>query len=88
MAHKILWDFEMQTDHPNVARRLDLMLINKKKRTCHKVDFSIPVDHQVKIKESEEKYLDFAWELRNLWNMEVTVIPIVVGVLGIVSKVS
>ena len=21
--HKILWDFEMQTDHSNLARRLD-----------------------------------------------------------------
>ena len=32
--HKILWDFEIQIQ----ARRLELVLINKKKRTCHLVD--------------------------------------------------
>ena len=30
-AHKILWDFEIHTDHPLTARRPDLDLINKKK---------------------------------------------------------
>ena len=29
--HKILWDFEMQTDHQILARRPDLVRINKKK---------------------------------------------------------
>ena len=32
-------------------------------------------------------YLDLAWELKkNLRNMKVTVIPIVIGTLGIVAK--
>ena len=30
----------------------DLVLINKKKRTCHPIDFIVPADHKVKIKES------------------------------------
>ena len=33
-----------------------------------------------------DKYLDFARELKKLWNMTKTVIPIVIGVLGIVTK--
>ena len=43
-----------------MARRPDLVLINKKKRTCHLVDFAVPVDHRVKVKESKKinKYLD------------------------------
>ena len=42
----------------------------------------------MKIKESEkrDKYLDFAWELRKLWNMRVAVIPITIGAVEIVSK--
>ena len=58
------------------------------KRNCQVVDFSIPVDNRVKIKESKilDKYLDLARELKRLWSMMVTVIPIVVGVLGMVPK--
>ena len=42
----------------------------------------------MKIKESEkrDKYLDLARELKNLWNMTVTVIPIVVGAPVLISK--
>ena len=29
-AHKILWDFEIQTDYLISARRLDLEIVNKK----------------------------------------------------------
>ena len=30
--HKILWDFNIQTDHLIPARRPDLIIINKKKK--------------------------------------------------------
>ena len=33
----------------------------------------------------KDKYLDFAWVLKKLWNMKVTVIPIVIGALGTVT---
>ena len=48
------------------------------------MDFSIPVHHRVKLKENEkkDKCLDLARELKKLWNMKVTVIPIVVGAFG------
>ena len=29
-THKLLWDFNIQTDHLIPARRLDLIIINKK----------------------------------------------------------
>ena len=31
-SHKLLWDFNIQTDHLIPARRPDLILINKKKK--------------------------------------------------------
>ena len=60
--HKILWDFEIKTDHLIPARRPDLVLINKKERTCQLVDFAVPANHWVKLKENEkiDKYLDLA----------------------------
>ena len=70
-THKILWDFDIRTDHLISARRPDLIMINKKKRTCKIVDFAVPADHRIKLKECEkkDKYLDLARELKKLWNM-------------------
>ena len=62
-ARKILRDFRIQTNHPISARKPDVVLINKTKRTCHFVDFVVPVDHRMRIKESY-KYLDSARELK------------------------
>ena len=52
------------------------------------MDFAIPADHRVKVKESEkkDKYLHLARELKKLWNMKVSVIPIVTGALDTVTK--
>ena len=52
------------------------------------MDFAVLADNWEKLKESEkkDKYLDLAWELKKLWNMKVTIIPIVIGALGTVTK--
>ena len=73
-------DFEKETDHLIPARRPDQVLIYKKKKNMS-ANFTIPVDHKVKMKESENinKYLDITRELRRLWNTMVTVVLIVVG---------
>ena len=89
-THKLLWDFNIQTDHLIPARRPDLIIINKKKkkRNCKIVDFAVPADHRIKLKECEkkDKYLDPARELKKLWNMQSTIIPIVIGAFGTVTK--
>ena len=81
-------DLDIQTDHLISARRPDLIIINKKKRICKIVDFAVPVDHRLKLKECEkrDKYLDLARELKKLWNMKVTIISIVIGAFGTVTK--
>ena len=60
----------------------------KKKRTGKIVDFAVPADHIIKLKECEmkDKYLDLARELKKLWNMQVTIIPIVIGAFGTVTN--
>ena len=68
-THKILWDFEIQTDHLISARRPDLVIVNKKKKkeNLPKGELCVPVDHRVKLKESEkrDKNQDIARELKN-----------------------
>ena len=89
-THKLLWDFNIQTDHLIPARRPNLTIINKKKkkRICKIVDFAVSADHRINLKECEkkDKYLDLARELKKLWNMKVTIEPIVIGALGTITK--
>ena len=83
------WDAQnLQTDHIISARQPNLLRINKKKRTYRIVDLVVLADLKIKLiaNEKRDKYLDFARELNKQWNMKVTVIPIVIGVLGTVTK--
>ena len=55
-THKLLWDFDIQTDHLISVRSTNLIIINtKKKRICKIVDFAVPTDHRIKLKEREKK---------------------------------
>ena len=60
--HKILWDFEIQTDHKFPARRQDLELVKKEKRFCYLMDFTVLADDREKMNENQkiEKYLNLA----------------------------
>ena len=88
--NKLLWDFNIQTDPLIPTRRPDLIIIKKKKkkRICKIVDFAVPADHRINLKQSEKKYkyLDLARELKKLWNMKVTIVPIVIGAFGTITK--
>ena len=89
-TNKLLWEFNIHSDHLISARRPDLIIINnKKKRTCKIVDFAVPADHRIKLKKCEKKdmYLELARKLKKkLWNMNETIIPIVIGAFGTVTK--
>ena len=52
------------------------------------VDFAAPADHRIKLKECEkkDKYHDLARELKKLWNMKATIIPIVSGAFDAITK--
>ena len=80
---KMIWAFEMQTDHLISARGSDQVINHKNERTYRMEDFVVSVDHRVKIKlnEKRDKYLDLARELKQLLNMRVSMIPFVIGAL-------
>ena len=60
--HKLLWDFDVQTDHLISARRPDLMIINNKKESTLLSRLTT-----IKLKECEkkDKYLGLARALKN-----------------------
>ena len=78
-TYKLLWNFNIHTDH---------LISTKKMRTCKIVDFAVLADSRIKLKECEkkDKYLGLARELKKLWNMKVTIIPIVISAFGTVTK--
>ena len=66
-THKLLWDFDIHTDHLISASRPDLIIINKKREFAKIVEFAVPGDHKIKLKkcEKKDKYLDLTRELKN-----------------------
>ena len=83
-----MWDFIIQTDHVIETRRLDLFVVDKKRRTCIIIDFAFPGDSRVEEKEKEktEKYQDLRRELQKIWNVKVKIIPLVMGSLRAIPK--
>ena len=71
-TYKLLWDFNIQTDHLIPARRPDLIIINNKKENLQNCRLCFPGEPHKKKCEKKDKYLDFAGEFKKLWNMKVT----------------
>ena len=53
-THKLLRDFEIQTDHLISVRRPDQNKQQKKKRIYKTVDFAVSADHRIKLKVGKE----------------------------------
>ena len=83
-----MWDFSIQTDHIIEARRLDLVLVDKKDRSCKIIDSAVAGDCRMeeKVKDKTEKYQELGRELQRVWNVKVKIIPLVVGSLGAMPK--
>ena len=63
--------------------------VNNNNNNNNNVDFAVPADHRIKLQEYEKKnkYFDLARELKELWNVKVTIIPIVISAFSTVTKV-
>ena len=85
-THKLLWYTNGSPNLGQKARPYNNQ--QQKKKICKIVDFAVPAVQRIKLKECEkrDKYLDLARELKKLWNMKVTIIPIVIGAFGKVTK--
>ena len=83
----ILWDFSIQTDKTIKANRPDIIIKDKKEKTCLMLDVSIPSDKNtsLKIYEKISKYKDLEIELEKTWKLKTKTIPIVIGALGVIN---
>ena len=84
-TYKLFWDFEMQTDHQISVRRPDL-IINKKKRELAELLSRRTREWKWKTVKRGRSTSTLVGNCRKLSNMNVTIIPIVIGALGTVTK--
>ena len=71
------------------AKRPDLILVDKKTKSCVIIDVAVPDDCRIHEKEIEkiEKYQNLKRELKRLWSLKkVEVVLVLVGALGRMSK--
>ena len=84
-THKLLWDFEIQIDQLISVRRPGLIIINQNmKRICKIVDFAVPADHRIKLKDCEKR-ISTSTFLRNRKKYG-TCIPFEIGAFSSVTK--
>ena len=82
---------ESSSTHREVtANRPDIIIKNKKEKTCTLIGVAIPADRNVVQKEADKKlkyeYKSLCIEIQRMWNLKCTIIPIIIGATGIVTR--
>ena len=65
-----------------------MVVVDKKKRSCKIIDFTVPRDSRIEGKEKVkiEKYQDLGRELQKIWNVKMKIVPLVASSLGAIPK--
>ena len=84
----VLWDQTVHTDREVTINRPDIIIKNKKEKTFTLTDVAILTDRNVVQKEAEKKlkYKSLCIEIQQMWNLKCTVIPVIIGATGIVTR--
>jgi hypothetical protein len=71
-----------------LENRPDIIIKNKKDKICLMIDVATPFDRNVIQMESEKKlkYKNLSIEILQMWNTKCSVIPVITGATGIVTK--
>lgn len=72
----IIWDTQVQTDRAITANKPNIVVQNKKQKTCIIIDVAIPSDYNIIQKEVEKKlkYKDLQIQLQRLCNIKIVVV--------------
>jgi hypothetical protein len=84
----VLWNQVVHIDREVTANRPDIIIENKKEKTCTLIDVAIPADRNVEQKEAEKKLKckSLCIEMQRMWNVKCTIVPVVNGATGIVTR--
>jgi hypothetical protein len=66
----------------------DIIIKNKKEKTFTLIDVAIPADRNVVQKEAEKKLKckSLGIEIKRMWNLNCTIIPVIIRATGMVTK--
>ena len=84
----MLWNQAVPTDREVTANRPDVIIKNKKEKTCTLIYVAMPANGNVVQKEAEKKlkYKILCIEVQRMWNLKRTVMPVIIGATGIVTR--
>jgi len=84
----VLWNQAVYTDREVTANRPDIIIKNKKEKTCTLIDVATPADRNAVQKEAEKKlkYKSLCIDIQRMWNLKCTIIPVITGATGIVMR--
>jgi hypothetical protein len=84
----VLWNQAVHTDREVTANRPNITIKNKKEKTCALIDVAIPADRNAVQKEVEKKlkYKSLCIEMQRMWNLKCTIVPVIIGATGIVTR--
>ena len=75
-------------DREVTATRQDIIINNKKMKTCILIDVAMPADRNVVQKEAEKKlkYNSLCMEIQRMRDLKCRIIPVVIGATRIVTR--
>jgi len=84
----VLWDQTVHTDREVTGNKSDIIIKNHKEKTYTLIDVAIPADRNVVQKEAKKKlkYKSLCIETQRMWNLKCTIVPVIIGATGIVTR--
>jgi len=84
----IMWNQAVHTDREVTSNRPYIIIKIKKEKTCTLIDVAIPADRNVVQKEAEKKlkYKSLWVEIQRMWNLKCTIVPVIIGATGVVTR--
>jgi hypothetical protein len=70
------------------TNRPDIIIKDTKEKICTMVNVAISADRNVVQKEAEKKlkHKSLCIDIQRMWNLKCTIIPIIIGAAGIVTR--
>jgi hypothetical protein len=84
----VFWNQSVHADREVTVNRPDTIIKNKKEKTSTLIDVATPVDRNFVQKEEENNLnpKSLGIEAQRMWNLKCTIIPVIIGATGRVSK--
>jgi len=84
----VLSNQAVHTDREVTANRPGIIIENKQEKTFTLIDVAMPADRNVVQKKAVKKLkCKSLWiEIQRMWNMKCTIMPVIIGATGIVTR--